>query len=182
MSSKNAIHKKMHNVLMRNTWNNNNNNQAKSSENTVQFGKDRKKALALLKTVRPIREILKNHKNGKISNNEKNKQLENRVELNKQKRIHWLTKKERKQAKMNRLWKRNAAAGLNELLKNIGSTTGGKRKTRRRKHKRNKKTKRRKKGGHHELTILGAAVGLKLYNSLTKKKRRKRGKRKTKRK
>ncbi len=109
---------------MRNTWNNNNNNQAKSSENTVQFGKDRKKALALLKTVRPIREILKNHKNGKISNNEKNKQLENRVELNKQKRIHWLTKKERKQAKMNRLWKRNAAAGLNELLKNIGSTTG----------------------------------------------------------
>tara|TARA_B100001769_G_C22074217_1_gene578345 strand:+ start:293 stop:844 length:552 start_codon:yes stop_codon:yes gene_type:complete len=183
MSSKNAIHKKMHNVLMRNTWDNNNNNQAKSPEHTVQFGKDRKKALALLKTVRPIREILKNHKNGKISNNERNKQLENRVELNKQKRIHWLTKKEKKQAERNRQWKRNAPEGLNELLKNIGSSMGGKRKTRRRKHKRNKKTKRRrKKGGHHELTILGAAVGLKLYNSLTKKKRRKRGKRKTKRK
>ena len=100
-----------------------------------------------------------------------------------EKRIHWLTKKEKKQAERNRQWKRNAPEGLNELLKNIGSSMGGKRKTRRRKHKRNKKTKRRrKKGGHHELTILGAAVGLKLYNSLTKKKRRKRGKRKTKRK
>ena len=67
---------------------------------------------------------------------------------------------------------------------------GGRRTRHRRKHKRKKYKRksrkkrkgRRKKGGHHELVLLAGAAGMKVYNSLTKKKRRKKRKRKTKRK
>lgn len=62
---------------------------------------------------------------------------------------------------------------------------GGRRTRHRRKHKRKNKTKRkgrRKKGGHHGLVLLAGAAGMKVYNSLTKKKRQKKKKRKTKRK
>ena len=54
---------------------------------------------------------------------------------------------------------------------------GGRRKIRR-KHKRKTRKKgkgRRKKGGLHELVLLAGAAGMKVYNSLTKKKRRKKG-------
>jgi hypothetical protein len=162
--------------------------------------------------VRAIRNIMKNHREDKITNAQRNAELNTRQRYNKKKRVRMFTDKELK-ARVKAKKEKEYGAGktisgqrvrdfnrrlqkkLNEQTKQSGAKKnkrGGARKTKikRKKHKkihtikkRHKKRKgRRKKGGHHELVLLAGAAGMKVYNSLTKKKRQKKKKRKTKRK
>ena len=159
--------------------------------------------------VRAIRNIMKNHREDKITNAQRNAELNTRQRYNKKKRVRMFTDKElkaRAKAKKYGVGKTNSGQRardfnrrlqkkLNEQTRQSGAKKnkrGGARKTKikRKKHKkrrtikkRHKKRKgRRKKGGHHELVLLAGAAGMKVYNSLTKKKRQKKKKRKTKRK
>lgn len=121
---------------------------------------------------RAIRNIMKNHREGKITNAQRNAELNTRQRYSKKKQVRMFTDKELKEREKAKKEKENQAAGLYNnfsseyaaaLLTNSEQTKrGGARKTKikRKKHKRKSRKKRKK----------------------TKKKRRKKRKRKTKRK
>ena len=153
---------KMNNILMNNKNEKKKNNKSK-----------RARYMKLVKKVRPIRNILSNHRQGKITNKQRNNQLNNRVEFNKTRRMHWYSPAEREARKKNHkkiendfveffqnrenIEEREAQqrardfnAKLQKFVKNTQerkrkgkANKGGKRKTRRRRKKKKRKTKRR---------------------------------------
>lgn len=194
MSAKNAARTKMGNIRMNKTRRSNKNRNNRNKNLNVLPPKARRiikqkrnNADRLVDKVRSFRDILKNHKNKKITDDERNKQLENRYKYAQAKRVYWYSKNERKKVAEAVRWKKEEeerlAAGLDPLnfseinkepvpersaTKPVSQrfpTHGGKR-----------KTKRRKRGGHHELVLLAGAAGMKVYNSLTKKRRRRKKK------
>ena len=151
--------KTMNNISMNNKTKKNNNKSKRA------------RYMKLVKTVRPIRNILKNHRQGKITNKQRNNQLNNRVEFNKTRRIHWYSQAEREAMKKNHKAEndlleffqnrenieekkaqqrvRDFNAKLQKFVKNTErkrkgkANKGGKRKTRRRRKKKKRKAKRR---------------------------------------